>query len=94
MYYLVFTDHLGGRIGMKIKGRDKALKRFHEVSKQGRETALYLDTQGFHSTTQLQYLILWHSSRGNCYWGNSLRAKDVSDRDKAVIKDKRYIVRI
>ena len=98
MFWLVYTDCLGGRIGEKINGHDRAVKRFKRVSKDGvRESALYFDQSGFHSTTQLAFLILWHSPDGKCYWGNSMRGglwNDRSEKEKKDIALKRFEVKI
>ena len=92
MFYLVYTDHLGGRMAESLKGRDKAIKRFMKVSRDGvRDSALYFDQSGFHSTTQLAFLVLWYSE-GRCYWGNSMRSDMRSKEERKLIKEKRFFV--
>jgi len=93
MFYLVYTDHLGGRMAESLKGRDKAIKRFMIVSRDGvRDSALYFDQSGFHSTTQLAFLVLWHSPDGRCYWGNSMRSNMRSKEERQSIKERRFFV--
>ena len=94
MFYLVYTDNLGGRMARPIKGNlKKATYLFKNVAKRTRETALYRDTSGFHSTTQLEYLVLWHSPEGNCYWGRSMKCEEREDV-RSKIEKRRYVVPI
>ena len=94
MYYLTFTDKLGGRQAQKIETRQEATHLFKHLAKRVREIALYRDARGFHSTTQVKFLILWSSPDGKCYWGNGLTSFYVSEKEKKEIKAKRYFVPI
>lgn len=94
MFWIRCKDNLGGVFAYTEKNENKAIKSFKTMSKKGYDTAIYRDTSGFHSTTQIEYLILWHSPEGNCYWGNSMNSEHVSDNDKLKIKSKRYLVPI
>ena len=93
-YYLAWTDNMGGRIATKFKNLEKAKKEFCHMAKRVREIALFHDVRGFHSTTQVEYLILWSSPEGKCYWGNGLTSLYISEKEKAQIRAKRYFVPI
>ena len=93
-YYLAWTDKLGGRMATKFKNIEKANIEFKYRAKRVREIALFHDVRGFHSTTQLEYLILWSSPEGKCYWGNGLTSLYTTENEKSEIRSKRYFVPI
>ena len=87
MLYLTYTDRLGGRMGLTFNSQAKAMSFFIAQLSSTREIALYRDTTGFHSTTQLSYLILWHGE--DCYWSRSLKSASCQKMRKK-IEDKKY----
>ena len=93
-YYLVWTDNMGGRSATKFKNIEEAKSEFKYMAKRTREIALFHDVRGFHSTTQAQYLILWSSPEGKCYWGRGLECFTIDEQEKAYIRERRYIVPI
>ena len=88
MFYLTYTDRLGGRMGLTFNSRSKAMNFFVDQLSSTREIAMYRDTSGFHSTTQLSYLILWYSKDNCCYWSNSLKTS--CQKTKSKIESKKY----
>jgi len=92
MFYVAFTDNLGGRLSRTYKKESDAIADFKFLAKRSKEVALYREP--FYSTTQLDKLVMWNSPDQKCYWGNSLRSVLSSEKEKNDIRKKMYIVPI
>lgn len=88
MFWIRATNDANGVFAFKEKTRKKADKSFYELAAKGYCIEMYNDTRGFHSTTQLEFLIMWHSNRES-YWKN--RAASTNDWEREKINNKRYI---
>ena len=82
MFWIRCRDNLGGVFSFSEKTEKKAMTSFKSMSKKGYHTAIYREVAGFHSTTQIEYLILWHSPKGTCFWGYSLNSDYVTDKEQ------------
>lgn len=92
MFYIAYTDKMGCRMSSTHKRESVAIKEFKFLAKRSREVALYREP--FHSTTQLEKLVMWNSPCQKCYWGNSLQSSFSSEQEKKDIRKKMYIVPI
>jgi len=71
MYQVIYTDFAQCRFNKDYKTLKGAYKKFYElINQKAKEITIFHNVKGFHSTTQVEYIVRWYCREIYSYYTN------------------------